>query len=246
MNIVNALKFLHQALIKGDEYARFSLAERISNKIYNRYKFSEFGRTFLYDKAFLQYYQRFENTGNFHSLDRKYALDQLMKLTFSLEGETAECGVYKGASSYLICRNIAGRNKSHHIFDSFEGLSRPGAEDGDYWKKGDLACAEADIRENLKAFDFVRYYKGWIPDRFSEVVELRFCFVHLDIDLYQPTLDSLAFFYPRMVPRGVLLCDDYGFINCPGAQKAMNIYFSDKTEQIVSLPTGQGFVIKEG
>lgn len=242
---MNGLKFVYNLFVKRDEYSRFLLAEMISGLVCNRYKFSEYGRIFLYDEAFLRYYESFEKKGNYHSLDRKYAMDQLMQLALSLEGDTAECGVYEGASSYLICSKICGLNKSHHIFDSFEGLSEPVSVDGAYWKKGDLSSNEDVLRKNLKQFDFVHYYKGWIPDRFSEITQLEFCFVHLDIDLYQPTIDSLMFFYQRMVRGGMILCDDYGFVTCPGAKKAMDAYFSDKPENIISLPTGQGFIIKK-
>ena len=95
-----------------------------------------------------------------------------------------------------------------------------------------------------KDFDFVVFHSGWIPEKFHEVSDVRFCFVHLDVDLFQPTLDSLSFFYDKMSPGGIILCDDYGFITCPGARKAMNSFFADKPEEIVSLPTGQGFVVK--
>ena len=77
--------------------------------------------------------------------------------------------------------------KVHHVFDSFEGLSAPSDQDGSYWTRGDLAAEEVTIRENLKEFDFVTYYRGWIPTRFKEVEDRRFVFVHLDLDLYQPT-----------------------------------------------------------
>jgi len=232
-------------MVKGDEWSKFFLAEKISGLIYKRYKFSEFGRIFLDDNNFIRYYESFEGTKNYHSFDRKYMLDQLMKLVVSLDGDTAECGAYKGASSFLICRRIAGSSKKHHIFDSFEGLSEPTREDGTYWQKGDLSSSEKIIRENLKDFDFVAYHKGWIPETFHEVSDVRFCFVHLDVDLFQPTLDSLRFFYERMTPGGIILCDDYGFITCPGAKKAMDSFFSDKPEEVVSLPTGQGLVVKK-
>lgn len=239
------LKIIFSALIRNDEYSRFYLAERISRIIYKRYRFSEFGRLFLYDDDFIRYYESFEGTENYHSFDRKYTLDQLMKLAVSLEGDTAECGAYKGASSFLICCGIKGLQKRHHVFDSFEGISAPIREDGNYWQKGNLACSESVIQENLKEYDFVVYHKGWIPTKFQEVSDRRFCFVHLDVDLYQPTLKSLMFFYERMTQGGIILCDDYGFTTCPGAKKAMDFFFSDKPEEIVSLPTGQGFVMRK-
>ena len=42
--------------------------------------------------------------------------------------------------------------------------------------------------------NFIILLKGWIPSRFEEVKDKNFSFVHIDVDLYQPTLDSLNFF----------------------------------------------------
>lgn len=243
MKVITGTKLFLKAFIKGDEHSRFLLAEGISQLIYPRYKFSEFGRLYLYNDEFITYYKRFEKT-NYHSLDRKYALDQLMNLVSDVEGDTVECGAYQGASSFLICRKNVGTRKKHHVFDSFEGLSVPQKEDGLYWKKGDLVSSEEVIRENLKSFDFVIYHKGWIPEKFHEVGQLNFSFVHIDVDLYKPTLDSLDFFYERVNPGGIIICDDYGLNTCPGTKLAFDSFFSDKPEKIVCLPTGQGFIVR--
>ncbi|BFU93738.1 MAG: methyltransferase MtfD [Nitrospira sp.] len=235
-------KYIYRAVVSNEEYARYILAEQIISRVYPRYKFSEFGRLFLDDTNFIAAYERFRGN-NYHSLDRTYTAYQLAKLVRRLDGDTAECGAYTGATSYFICQQISSLNKEHHVFDSFEGLSQPEPVDGSYWKTGDLAVSETSIRENLKEFDFVRFYKGWIPQRFVDVQKKRFCFVHVDVDLYQPTLDSLDFFYPRMTCGGLILCDDYGFRSCPGAKNAMDSYFSDKPDLVIALPTGQAFVL---
>jgi len=244
MKIITAVKLVYGALVKRKEYAKFVLAERLSALIYRKYKFSEFGRLFLEDQPFLLEYENLVGGNNYHSLDRKYALDQIVQLVTDIDGDTAECGAFEGASSWFICRRISGLKKSHHIFDSFEGLSEPGTQDGTYWTRSDLTAQEDVARRNLRKFDFVIYYKGWIPERFTDVVEKKFCFVHLDVDLYRPTLDSLMFFYGRTSQGGIILCDDYGFNTCPGAKNAMDEFFQDKPERIVHLPTGQAFIIK--
>ncbi|MFZ4664230.1 MAG: TylF/MycF/NovP-related O-methyltransferase [Caldilineaceae bacterium] len=245
MKLLTALQLTWRALVTKDEQAQFALAEKLCAFLYPTYKFSEFGRIFLNDHEFLRYYERFEGTRNYHSLDRKFTLSQLLKLTKTISGDTAECGAYQGASSYLICEQNGGLGKTHHIFDSFAGLSQPTAMDGAYWQPGSLSSGEEVIRENLKAFPFVQYYKGWIPERFPEAAPFSFSFLHIDVDLYQPTWDSLCFFYERMTPGGIILCDDYGFSTCPGAYQAMSTFFADKAEAIIHLPTGQAFIIKE-
>jgi hypothetical protein len=228
-------------LVTGDPFARYRLAERAAAAISPSARLSEFGRSWIDDAAFVRAMEAFDGEGNRRGLDRKWTLDQLLKLVRRVEGDTAECGTWKGGSSWLLAR--AGR--THHAFDSFEGLSQPGAGDGTHFRKGELAVSEEEFRRRLSDFPGVKTYKGWIPSRFAEVAERRFCFIHVDVDLEQPTADSVAFFYPRLNRGGILLLDDYGFAICPGARRAVDDFFRDKPEAVIELPTGQGVVIRE-
>ena len=138
----------------------------------------------------------------------------------------------------------SGKGRSMHLFDSFEGLPEPSIVDGGYWHAGDLACSEDIARGNLACFGDIEFYRGWIPSRFPDVADRRFCFVHIDVDLYRPTHESLEFFFPRLYPGGMLVCDDYGFDSCPGARRALDDFFADRRVRIIHLPTGQGVIIK--
>ena len=197
------------------------------------------------DKAFTDYLVLFDDLDGFNS-DRRWMVYQLCRLAHRVEGDTAECGVWTGAGSYLICQaNIASKlERTHHIFDSFEGVSAPGDMDGTHWTKGDLSCPLERVQENLSEFEKVAYYPGWIPDRFSDISDKKFAFVHIDVDLYEPTRDSIEFFYARLSPGGILLCDDYGFSTCPGATQAFDEFLADKPESAISLSGGGGFIIK--
>jgi len=242
MKLLTAVRYLYKAFIQSDEYSRFVLSEKLVNIVYPKYKFSEYGRSFLNDMKFSEYYKHYVGE-NVHSYDRKYFLSQLVKLTLHIDGDVAECGVFEGASSYLMFQRIENTQKKLHLFDSFEGLSVPGNTDGNYWKEGDLSVNEHGVRRNLPESDKILFYKGWIPEKFYMVENEKFSFVHLDVDLYQPTYDSLEFFYTRMAAGGVIVCDDYGFDSCPGAKKALDEFFVGK-EEIIKVPTGQAFIIK--
>ena len=85
---------------------------------------------------------------------------------------------------------------------------------------------------------------GWIPNTFSGLENNRYAFVHLDVDLYQSNLDCCKYFYPRLVPGGVLLFDEYGFPAARGEKDAVDEFFSNKSESPITLPTGQAIVIK--
>lgn len=197
------------------------------------------------DDGFNRYLVRFGEYGWLNT-ERRWMLHQLLRLVSQIPGDTAECGVFKGASSFLICsaNTRSSHDKTHHVFDSFEGLSQPKAADGSYWEGGDLAVGLEIVREALSDFNRVAYHKGWIPDRFPDVADLSFSFVHVDVDLYEPTRDSISFFYPRLNDGGILLCDDYGGGSCPGATRAIDEFLADKPEKMLSLVSCGGFLIK--
>lgn len=233
-------------LIKGDQLVRFEVMKTISKIIFPTYRFKWPQMDWWNDQEFNQYLEKFGELEGMNT-DRRWMLSQLLRLTQNVLGNTAECGVYLGAASYLICKFNAEHteNKRHHfLFDSFEGLSEPGTNDNKYWSKGDLSASEEAVRKALTGFPNTIYLKGWIPTRFAEVENKRFSFVHIDVDLYEPTWESMAFFYPRINPGGIILCDDYGFSTCPGATKAVDKLLQDKPEKMISLCSGGGFMIK--
>ena len=154
--------------------------------------------------------------------------------TLGLEGLVAECGCFRGLSSYLLCSRLRQREPAfdgsgYRIFDSFHGLSAPGSEDSldraeaaaphavDV-QAGRFAAPLEDVKRALAAFPGIAYFPGWIPEAFPRD-EARYRFVHVDVDLYQPTRDSLDYFWPRLVPGARLVCDDY---NWPGARRAVD------------------------
>ena len=221
---------------------------RIAASIFGDYPISDDNKLWREDKIFLQKYKELSPKYPY-SQDRKYVLKEFTQHTHSLDGCMAECGCFEGASAYFIASELP--DTTLKIFDSFEGVSEPKNSDfvnekGAYiWKQGDLSSPEEKLKGTLKQFENIEVFKGWIPDRFTEVSDNVFKLVHLDVDLYQPTLDCLTFFYPRMTSGGVIVMDDYGFLTCPGAHKAADEYMKDKTEHIIHLPTGQGIIIKQ-
>jgi O-methyltransferase len=201
------------------------------------------------DKEFLDIWKGFSESNN-QIHERRFNLYYLAKSIQNISGDTVECGVFKGASSYLILKTNSNKKK-HHIFDSFQGLSKPIEKDKPkkknitQWGKNDLSYPEIQVKKNLLNFSNVFYYKGWIPTRFNEIKKNKFSFIHIDVDLYQPTFESISFFYNKINKGGIILCDDYGFETCPGACKAMDEFFKNKPENIVHLTTGQGYIVKQ-
>lgn len=212
-----------------------------------------------------RYLKGMEKTGmgfskNFLKTCRFLSLQQVIKHCAQTHPDLdfAECGCWKGHSTWVIA-SIMSENSSTgklHVFDSFEGgLSGKVEEDLDTdqelseeeveKEKLTFASAESEVADNLSEFDFVSFYKGWIPQRFPEVEERKFSFVHLDVDLYEPTRDGLEFFFPRLAAGGAIVIDDYNFAQFPGARKAVDQFLEQNPGVFFyAVPTGGAFLIK--
>ena len=229
-----------------DDLLRFKLLRKIGKVVFPRYRFKWPQLDWWNNNQFNAYLMRFDEIKGANT-DRRWMLYQLLRLVDTVPGDTAECGVYKGASSWLICKvNQFSKiqQRTHYMFDSFQGLSQPGDDDGSHWAEGDLSYGIEKVQNNLKDLSAYSLHPGWIPDRFKDVENKRFCFVHIDVDLYEPTRDSIVFFYPRMSSGGIIVCDDYSYSSCPGATKAVDEYLADKPEKMIAMPCGGGFFMK--
>lgn len=228
---------------------RFDWVAAMGQHLCPEYHFKRPRMIWWQNPLFLKFLQAFPgHTVDFNN-DRKWNLSQLMRLCAHVGGDTAECGSFRGASSWFILESWrddfeAGRRR-HHIFDSFEGLSEPGDMDGSHWTKHSMSASEQELLTNLESFpSCFQIHKGWIPERFPDVQGQSFAFVHIDVDIYQPTRDSIEFFYSHLNDGGILVCDDYGFKTCPGATLAVDEFLADKPEKMLLLAAGGGWFMK--
>jgi len=181
-----------------------------------------------------------------HSLvdrQRFFILYEFANHAATIDGNVAEVGVYKGGTAKFLASIFS--NKKIHLFDTFSGMPDTDAS-VDGHKKGDFDDTSLEkVEEFLKDYDDIYLYKGIFPFTAEPIKNSTFCFVHIDADIYRSCLDSCIFFYPRLSTGGIMIFDDYGWVGCPGAKKAIDEFFSNKPEHPCYLPTGQAIVIKQ-
>ncbi len=170
--------------------------------------------------------------------------------TSGLRGEIIECGVFKGASlSRLIkFRSLLENSSSRKIigFDVFGEFPKAGDEDKKVLdafvkKAGSVSYdrdALIDLLSNLDLNSHLKLVKGdvckTVPQYAMDHPELRLSLLNIDVDLYEPTKACLETLFPRLVPGGIAILDDYGAF--PGATRAIDEYFCDNPLKIESLP----------
>jgi len=176
--------------------------------------------------------------------DRLQALHQLGRATAHLPGDAAEVGVYRGGTAYLLATLFLEKKIRLRLFDTFGGI--PALVDSiDIHREGDFSDVNITlVAQFLRDFDNIVFHPGVFPESVTpEADAARYCFVHVDVDIYRSVLDSCAFFHPRLMPGGMMLFDDYGFSSCPGVRKAVDEYFLHEQQKPIYLPTGQALII---
>ncbi|HQP91623.1 MAG TPA: TylF/MycF/NovP-related O-methyltransferase [Candidatus Omnitrophota bacterium] len=170
-----------------------------------------------------------------------YQIFDLVKKASKIEGDTAEVGVFEGATAKIICE--AKNHKPLHLFDTFEGLPQiTENDDPAQFYKGQYKADMENVKEYLKNYPEVYFYKGLFNSTSDLVKYKKFAFVNLDVDLYESTMDCLDFFYPRMSRGGIIISHDY--IGSQGVKKAFDEFFKNKPEPVLELLGVQCLIIK--
>ena len=169
-----------------------------------------------------------------------FTVYSLARSQSGLGGEMAEVGVYQGVSAKLI--SVASGNAPLHLFDTFAGLPPPNAAEHGRMREGHYAASLASVEAFMADRRNVRFHQGMFPSTAAPCEDRRFSFVHLDVDLKSGTLECLRFFYPRMLPGGVILSHDYSYLD--GVREAFAEFCADRPESPMELATSQAMLVK--
>lgn len=149
-----------------------------------------------------------------------------------IEGSVAECGVFQGDFSMYI--NTYFSDRELYLFDTFEGFDEKDIKiereldshtfDNSMFSEDGFFSDTSDelVLKRMPNRDKCVIKKGYFPESAIGCENVKFCFVNLDMDLYQPELEGLRFFWPRMVNGGVILLHDYFHSDLPNVKKAVD------------------------
>lgn len=171
---------------------------------------------------------------------------QLLAQCARLEGEVVECGVFQGQSLMRMATwlQVHGIRKTVHGLDSFAGFPRErvGASDVAFGRslravRARFCTATAAPRRILRAaadLDLpIRLHVGYFEQTLPRLIASgrRFCFAHLDCDIYDSYRFCLDQLYQALAPGGVILFDEYRSPSWPGATRAIDEFFATRPEK---------------
>jgi O-methyltransferase len=184
--------------------------------------------------------------------NRLWTLWQAVRNVAPLDGAAAEVGAYRGGSAHFIAAafvEIAGHEVPLEVIDTFEGHPPGTLSEHDSPAHGDPTkfkdTSHQTVVEYLSPFRLTTVHKGEFSAVAARLQERRYRLVHLDVDLFEPTLDCLRYFGPRLVDGGILVLDDYDKLTCPGIRRAAETYLAeDAAFQVWSTRTSQLVLVR--
>jgi hypothetical protein len=181
------------------------------------------------------------------TMSRMYALYKATEYVTKghITGDIVECGVWRGGSSMLVALALqvyGVRDRNLYLYDTFDGMSQPtehdidlfgqtardqldtSSKDANVWARASLDDVQANLSATAYPSEHIRFVEGKVETTIPLIAPERIAILRLDTDWYESTAHELHHLYPRLVPGGVLIIDDYG--HWQGARKAVDEYFA--------------------
>jgi O-methyltransferase len=137
------------------------------------------------------------------------ALAELMRLAEAApNGRMVEVGVYQGGSAWCLATIAEQRGVELHLFDTFRGIPFTGILD--YHRAGDFA--DTSVEAVRQALPTAIFHVGIFPETLPNDLD-QIGFAHIDCDQYRSVRDCIECLGPRMLPKGIMVFDDYSHLD---------------------------------
>lgn len=174
-----------------------------------------------------------------------------------LDGDFVECGVNRGflASAIMESLDWDSLGKQFYLLDTFRGIDErfvsPADKASGALEKSTKSLASGfyvqgieEVRTNFSQWENVSLIEGSIPETLPQVRAKKIAYLHLDMNCSEPEIAAIQFFWDRLVPGAFVLLDDYAYHGYLSQKLAMDRFAQEKEIKILSLPTGQGLLVK--
>lgn len=239
---MSTLQYLNLILINAIGWALFSYFWSFwTYKLFKPYKWLDFVKEKLLTKTTLKLERKEHDKVKFYMLWLQ--LERINK--YQIAGDLAELGVYRGETASLIHSVLP--NRKLHLFDTFSGypenkINELNDEKERIQRANYSQCSSNSVLKLMGSNDKVIIHEGIFPETAKNINDELFSFIHIDFDLYQSTIDGLRFFYPKLVPGGTILIENYNH-NWQGVTQAIDEFRQEIKEEFVEMPNQHGAIV---
>ena len=173
-----------------------------------------------------------------------------------LQGDFVECGVHTGILSgavmtWLDFARLAPRR--FFLFDTWQGIpveqmseeeKRHGVADMNRkYQEGDALYA--GVQRKFARWPNAVVVRGRVPESLAALPPGgAIAYASIDMNVAAAEMGAVEVLWPRLVPGGLMLLDDYGWAAHASQKRAWDAWAARSGVMILSLPTGQGLVQK--
>jgi hypothetical protein len=174
-----------------------------------------------------------------------------------LDGDFVECGVNRGFLSSAIMEDLDWDRlgKTFYLLDTFAGVDEEMISASSHSEveiqrnrqnliTGFYVRGLEEVVSNFSQWRNVRIIQGRVPDTLPLVEAAHVSYLHLDMNCAPPEVAAFEYFWEKLVPGAMVLLDDYAYVGYESQKEAMDALGKERNLRILSLPTGQGLLIK--
>tara|TARA_Y100000590_G_scaffold262420_1_gene294477 strand:- start:1472 stop:2365 length:894 start_codon:yes stop_codon:yes gene_type:complete len=159
-----------------------------------------------------------------------------------------ECGVCDGLTVFFALKAYESKKVDFKgfLYDSFDKMKEEHLDSKDKDQLGNYDYLNIEqTKKNLQMFEKeIIFFKGYIPNVFQNGDHPKdVSWLHIDLNSSQTTLETMEFFYSKIVDNGIIIFDDYGMFDT--TKEVVDNFLKDKNGHFMSYPTGQGMFIKK-
>lgn len=167
-----------------------------------------------------------------------------------INGDFVECGVWRGGSMAAAAMTLVEADRESltrrlWMYDTYDGMSEPTIQDVDYtgqtaealmdqqdpadaksvWCRSPVEQVKSTMVNTGYPIEQIEFVQGKVEETLPVTTPETIALLRLDTDWYESTRCELEHLFPRLVPGGVLIIDDYG--HWEGCKRAVDEYFAD-------------------
>ncbi len=206
---------------------------------------------FITEAKFAKAYEVAKKTNpwpNFTLMWRIHVICWVAESVKGLEGDFVECGVNTGSYARAIVEyiNFNSLGKTFFLMDTYSGLDQ-NLITTEEKKLGINNYKYRDTYEEVKktfAPFNTKIIKGSIPETLPQCDVKKVCFLSIDMNNVIPEIAAMEYFWDKIVLNGMVVLDDYGFPLHINQKLAFDKFAKSVGHEILTLPTGQGLILK--
>jgi len=106
-------------------------------------------------------------------------------------------------------------------------------------------CYEV-ARKNFAPFPNARLVRGILPESLANTQIERIAYLSMDLNNAVAEIATVECLWPKLSPGAIVVLDDYAFSGYEAQYRAWNDFAQSKGQMVLTVPTGQGLLIKPG